>query len=47
MTNTLAIFLGCFVLVFLAVDYFVFDWAMLTVLGIKLWDLSEYIAFWR
>lgn len=47
MTNTLAIFLGGLILAILAVDWFYFDWSLLVILGEKLWELIEYIAFWR
>jgi hypothetical protein len=47
MTNKLAIFLGGMILLILAVDHFYLGWGLPVILGVKLVDFIEYLAFWR
>lgn len=47
MTNTLAIFLGGMILVILAADHFYLEWGLPVILGVKLVQFIEYLAFWR
>ncbi len=46
-TNTIAIFLGLFLIAALVVDTMMFGNEHLIFLGKKLFDLIEWIAFWR
>ena len=47
MTNRIALSLGLFVLVFLTVDTLFNDSQNLVFLGKKLFELIEWLAFWR
>ncbi|NIZ13540.1 hypothetical protein [Phaeobacter sp. HF9A] len=47
MTNSLAITLGIIILLLIAVDVTAFDSRHLLFLGKKLFDLIEWMAFWR
>lgn len=47
MTNRIAIFLGLFILAVLVADMLVFGNEHLIFLGKKLFELIEWIAFWR
>jgi hypothetical protein len=47
MTNKLALGLAGIILIALAVDRYVFDWANTLFLGRRLVELIEWLAFWR
>ena len=47
MTNTLAIALGLLIVGLLGLDYLVFGSDHLIFLGRKLFELIEWLAFWR
>ena len=47
MTNRIALFLGLFVIAALVVDYAFYGGEHLVYLGKKLFELIEWIAFWR
>lgn len=47
MTNKIAIVLAALIAAVLLADWFVFNWDLHIVLGRKLADLIEYLAFWR
>ncbi len=46
-TNNIAIALGLLVLGFIAVDLYVYDWAMTLYVARKFVLLIEYLQFWR
>lgn len=47
MTNRLALGLAGIILIALAIDYYIYDWAITLYLGRKLIELIEWLAFWR
>ncbi|WP_380052719.1 hypothetical protein ACFE33_09595 [Falsihalocynthiibacter sp. SS001] len=47
MTNKLALYLGGIIIAIFAADFFYFHWGLPVILGTKLVDLIEYLAFWR
>lgn len=47
MTNKLAIFLGGMILLILAADHYLLGWGLPVILGVKLVQFIEYLAFWR
>ncbi len=47
MTNRIAIILGLLILALLAIDTLIFGTRHLVFLGKKLFELIEWLAFWR
>ncbi len=47
MTNRLAIIFGLIIIALFLADHFYFGWNLPVVLGKKLAELTEYLAFWR
>ncbi|WP_375256287.1 hypothetical protein [Yoonia sp.] len=47
MTNTIALWLAFVIAAFLAFDHFLYEWANIVFLLRKLFDLIEWLAFWR
>lgn len=47
MTNRIAIYLGAAIVIFLGVDFMLFDWHYTIFWARKFVELTEYIAFWR
>jgi len=47
MTNKLALIFGAFIIAIFLADHFYFEWGLPIILGKKLTQLTEYIAFWR
>ena len=47
MTNTIAIALGALILLIFIVDALAFGGGLPVVIGLKLANLIEYLAFWR
>jgi len=47
MTNTLALWFGAILLAFFAIDFFLFDWAMLVAFMRVFIEFIDYLAFWR
>ncbi|MGJ8628290.1 MAG: hypothetical protein ACSHXB_15120 [Sulfitobacter sp.] len=47
MTNRIAIFLGLFIIAALVADMMIFGSEHLIFLGKKMFELIEWIAFWR
>ena len=47
MTNSLAIILGALILGGLALDYALYDTEHLVFLGKKVFELIDWLAFWR
>ena len=47
MTNRLAIVCGLVLLGIVALDLLIFGWDLHVILGRRLIQLTEYIAFWR
>lgn len=47
MTNRIAFFLGLFIVIAIAVDYYLYGTEHLLFLAKKLAELIEWIAFWR
>jgi len=47
MTNTIAIWLGAFILAAFALDAFVFEWGLPVFLMQQLSQLIEWLAVWR
>lgn len=47
MTNRIAIFLGLFIIAALVADMLIFGSEHLIFLGKKMFELIEWIAFWR
>ncbi len=47
MTNQLALIFALAIIAVFAADHYYFGWELHIILGKKLADLSNYIAFWR
>lgn len=47
MTNKLALFFGFVIVAIFLADHYLFEWGLPVILGKKLAEFTEYIAFWR
>ncbi len=47
MTNTLAVIFAVLIIGIFSADYFYYHWDLWLILGRRLAQLTEYLAFWR